>query len=145
MSYQSESSFKQALLRVMRSHGLMCTCVETGKTSQGVPDVFVMGRGGDIWIELKNEPERTLQDKEVLKVDWRPGQQAWMWHYFLAHNTNKCCLTIVALKDSFGIITMSNGVLFEQNMVPKGSIIEVQSLGEIAKVVGESCKFYAHT
>lgn len=133
--YKSELDFKQALLRVLRGHGLECFCIETGRTTQGIPDVFVMGKGGDVWIELKNEPTQHFNSHHLLKVDWREGQQAWMMRYFIAHACKKCCLTIIALADSFIVITMTNNVLFESNMVPKAVCLEAKTLSEVASMV----------
>ena len=133
--YRTEADFKRALIGVLKNNGMDCFCIETGRTTQGVPDVFVMGGGGDVWIELKNEPKRKFNDKGVIKVDWREGQQAWMFRYWLAHGMKKCCLTIIALSDSFIIITMSNKVLFENNMVPKCVCLEASTLKEVADAV----------
>lgn len=111
--YKSEALFSKALSASLKKRGIDVTRIETGLTSQGVPDMFIQGFGGDLWIELKNEPKITMTTlgqimigKSNALVHWRPGQQAWALNYFDKHNRNKCSLTVVACDGFFIVVPM---------------------------------------
>lgn len=112
--YRSEAAFSKALGASLKNRGIDVTRIETGLTSQGVPDMFIQGFGGDLWIELKNEPKinvttlgQTMFKKNSVTIHWRPGQQAWALNYYNKHNKNKCSLTIVACDGFFIIVPMT--------------------------------------
>ena len=104
--YKTEHDFSKSLSDRLAKAGLMVTRIESHNTGNGIPDIFVCGRGLDTWLELKNDPKLSIKDK-VIKVAWRPGQIAWMYTYFQKHLT-KCCLTLVAVSDGIFIIPMVN-------------------------------------
>lgn len=103
--YKTEHDFSKSLSDRLTKAGLMITRIESHNTGNGIPDMFVCGRGLDTWLELKNDPKLSIKDK-VIKVAWRPGQVAWMYTYFQKHRT-KSCLTLVAGSDGIFIITMT--------------------------------------
>ena len=103
--YKTEHEFSKSLSDRLAKTGLMVTRIESHNTGNGIPDMFVCGRGLDIWLELKNDPKLSVKDK-VIKVAWRPGQVAWMYTYFQKHRT-KSCLTLVAASDGIFIIPMT--------------------------------------
>lgn len=103
--YKTEHDFSKSLSGRLAKTGLMVTRIESHNTGNGIPDMFVCGRGLDIWLELKNDPKLSVKDK-VIKVAWRPGQVAWMYTYFQKHRT-KSCLTLVAASDGIFIIPMT--------------------------------------
>ena len=103
--YKTEHDFSKSLSDKLAKAGLMVTRIESHNTGNGIPDIFVCGRGLDTWLELKNDPKLSIKDK-VIKVAWRPGQVAWMHTYFQKHRT-KCCLTLVAVSDGIFIIPMT--------------------------------------
>lgn len=103
--YKTEHEFSKSLSDRLTKAGLMVTRIESHNTGNGIPDMFVCGRGLDTWLELKNDPKLSVKDK-VIKVAWRPGQVAWMYTYFQKHRT-KSCLTLVAASDGVFIIPMT--------------------------------------
>lgn len=103
--YRTEAEFSKALtVRLKREH-VRITRIESHGTGNGIPDMFVDGRGIDTFLELKNNPTRSINSKSI-KVAWRPGQKAWMLEYFIKHSI-KNCLTLVACKDGVVIIPMT--------------------------------------
>ena len=103
--YKTEHEFSKSLSDRLAKARLMVTRIESHITGNGIPDMFVCGRGLDTWLELKNDPKLSIKDK-VIKVAWRPGQIAWMYTYFQKHGT-KNCLTLVAASDGIFIIPMT--------------------------------------
>ena len=103
--YKTEHEFSKSLSDRLAKAGLMVTRIESHNTGNGIPDMFVCGRGLDTWLELKNDPKLSVKDK-VIKFAWRPGQVAWMYTYFQKHRT-KSCLTLVAASDGIFIIPMT--------------------------------------
>ena len=103
--YKTEHEFSKSLSDRLAKAGLMVTRIESHNTGNGIPDIFVCGRGLDTWLELKNDTKLSIKDK-VIKVAWRPGQVAWMYTYFQKHRT-KSCLTLVAASDGIFIIPMT--------------------------------------
>ena len=103
--YKTEHDFSKSLSDRLTKAGLMITRIESHNTGNGIPDMFVCGRGLDTWLELKNDPKLSIKDKAI-KVAWRPGQVAWMYTYFQKHIT-KSCLTLVAASDGIFIIPMT--------------------------------------
>ena len=103
--YKTEHDFSKSFSDRLAKARLMVTRIESHNTGNGIPDIFVCGRGLDTWLELKNDPKLSIKDKAI-KVAWRPGQIAWMYTYFQKHGT-KCCLTLVAVSDGIFIIPMT--------------------------------------
>ena len=103
--YKTEHEFSKSLSDRLTKAGLMVTRIESHNTGNGIPDMFVCGRGLDTWLELKNDHKLSIKDK-VIKVAWRPGQVAWMYTYFQKHRT-KSCLTLVAASDGIFVIPMT--------------------------------------
>ena len=104
--YKTEHDFSKSLSdRLVKAH-LMITRIESHNTGNGIPDMFVCGKGLDTWLELKNDPKLSIKDKQI-KVAWRPGQLAWMFTYFQKHML-KNCLTLVAASDGIFIIPMTS-------------------------------------
>lgn len=104
--YKTEHDFSKSLSDRLAKARLMVTRIESHNTGNGIPDIFVCGRGLDTWLELKNDPKLSIKDKQI-KVAWRPGQVAWMYTYFQKH-VLKNCLTIVAASDGIFIVPMTS-------------------------------------
>ena len=111
--YKTEHDFSKSFSDRLAKARLMVTRIESHNTGNGIPDIFVCGRGLDTWLELKNDPKLSIKDK-VIKVAWRPGQVAWMYTYFQKHMF-KNCLTIVAVSDGIFIVPMTTA--FKDHMV----------------------------
>ena len=104
--YKTEHEFSKSFSDRLAKARLMVTRIESHNTGNGIPDMFVCGRGFDTWLELKNDTKLSIKDKQI-KVAWRPGQIAWMYTYFQKHIT-KCCLTLVAASDGIFIVPMTS-------------------------------------
>ena len=121
--YKTEHEFSKSLSDRLVKSGLMVTRIESHNTGNGIPDMFVCGRGLDTWLELKNDHKLSVKDK-VIKVAWRPGQVAWMYTYFFQMHRTKSCLTLVAASDGIFIIPMT--ATFKDHIVynPQGICYE---------------------
>ena len=117
--YKTEHDFSKSFSDRLVKARLMVTRIESHNTGNGIPDIFVCGRGLDTWLELKNDTKLSIKDK-VIKVAWRPGQLAWMYTYFQKHMF-KNCLTIVAVSDGIFIIPMTeiftNHIVYNPNSI----------------------------
>ena len=117
--YKTEHDFSKSFLDRLAKARLMVTRIESHNTGNGIPDIFVCGRGLDTWLELKNDSKLSIKDK-VIKVAWRPGQLAWMYTYFQKHMF-KNCLTLVAASDGIFIIPMTeiftNHIVYNPNSI----------------------------
>lgn len=100
----NEASFSKSLSAGLKRQGLFCTRIESHGTGNGIPDMFVQGNGYDLWIELKSANIKPELNK--IKVDWRPGQQAWALDYRSLHTCYKQTLTIVKADTGYYIIPM---------------------------------------
>ena len=122
--YKTEHDFSKSLSDRLAKARLMVTRIESHNTGNGIPDIFVCGRGLDTWLELKNDPKLSIKDK-VIKVAWRPGQLAWMYTYFQKHML-KNCLTLVAASDGIFIISMTeiftNHIVYNPNSISYGDL-----------------------
>ena len=87
--YRTEAEFSKALTARLRKEHIRVTRIESHGTGNGIPDMFVDGRGVDTFLELKNDPTISIHNK-VIKVAWRPGQKAWMFEYFCKHTLKNC-------------------------------------------------------
>ena len=118
----NEAEFARSLLARLKKSGFVVTRIESHGTGNGIPDMFVQGHGNDFWLELKYD-KQLKPDRLHIKVQWRPGQVAWMYEYFLAHSQVKCCLTVVGCPDGCYIIRMSkpfeNKEAYFPEFVPK--------------------------
>lgn len=102
--YKSEADFVRSLSARLKQFNFDVTRVESHGTTNGIPDMFVQGHGFDFWIEAKNK-----------KLEYRPGQVAWHYNYFLRHGRNKCVLTLIAAKPHLIIVP---GIKVWQNNKP---------------------------
>lgn len=104
--FATENEFSIFFTAKLKKYGMRTTRIESHTTGNGIPDLYVDGHGFDCFIELKNDKKLSVHDKTI-KVQWRPGQQAWMYEYFLKHKCYNCCLTIIACTDGWFIIPMT--------------------------------------
>ena len=122
--YKTEHDFSKSFSDRLAKARLMVTRIESHNTGNGIPDMFVCGRGLDTWLELKNDTKLSIKDK-VIKVAWRPGQIAWMYTYFQKHMF-KNCLTIVAASDGIFIVPMTSA--FKDHIVLNPQSISYEDL-----------------
>ena len=125
--YKSESAFSKAFVESLRNRHIVVTRIETGSTSQGVPDLYIQGYGGDLWIELKNKKSKV--DRRFFKIDWRPGQQAWHSIYYKEHWYKKMVFTIMADLSGFEMVPMSR--IYVDNLVASENVEHFDMLGEL--------------
>ena len=138
--YKLEHDFSKSLSDRLTKEHIMVTRIESHNTGNGIPDMFVCGRGLDTWLELKNDPKLSIKDK-VIKVEWRPGQIPWAYTYFQKHTT-KCSLTLVATSDGIFIIPMTKP--FKQHTVydPEGISYEDLRWVKLHRVLEAMCTFW---
>ena len=122
--YKTEHDFSKSFSDRLAKARLMVTRIESHNTGNGIPDMFVCGRGLDTWLELKNDTKLSIKDKAI-KVAWRPGQIAWMYTYFQKHMF-KNCLTIVAASDGIFIVPMTSA--FKDHIVLNPQSISYEDL-----------------
>lgn len=125
--YRTEAEFSKALIARLKREHIRVTRIESHGTGNGIPDMFVDGRGVDTFLELKNDPMHSINSKNI-KVAWRPGQKAWMFEYHIKHVT-KSCLTLVACKDGVAIIPMTS--TFPDDRVYDPQVISYEDLKQI--------------
>lgn len=138
--YKTEHDFSKSLSGILSKEHIMVTRIESHNTGNGIPDMFVCGRGLDTWLELKNDPKLMLHDK-VIKVEWRPGQVPWAYTYFQKHTT-KSTLTLVSVKDGIFIIPMTQ--VFKNHTVynPQGISYEDLKTVKLHRVLEAMSTFY---
>ena len=122
--YRTEADFSKALTARLKREHIRVTRIESHGTGNGIPDMFVDGRGVDTFLELKNDPTHSISSGNI-KVAWRPGQKAWMLEYFRKH-VIKSCLTLVACKDGVVIIPMTES--FPDDRVYNPQVISYEDL-----------------
>ena len=110
----AESKFAASLVRMFNSNGCNATRIESHGTGNGIPDMYVLGFGTDFWLELKHDP-KLGQNARTIKVDWRPGQQGWMYIYCLQHRQKRLCLTVIKASKGYYIVPMFQ--VFENDRV----------------------------
>lgn len=114
--YVNEQAFSKALCARLKKEGFMVQRMETHGTGVGVPDIYAVGYGFGIWLELKvHETNSIFMDK--VKVPWRPGQQAWHLDYRSHMLCKRCGLTLMSCKD--GIIVVPMNQVYDKNTVIK--------------------------
>lgn len=138
--YKTEHDFSKSLSSRLTKERIMVTRIESHNTGNGIPDMFVCGRGLDTWLELKNDPKLSIKDK-IIKVAWRPGQVPWAYTYFQKHTT-KCSLTLVSVLDGIFIIPMTE--TFKQHVVydPEGISYEDLKWIRLHRVLEAMCTYW---
>lgn len=97
--YKNEHEFSTAVCDGLRHRGYFVTKIESGSTSQGIPDVFCCGACSEFWLEFKRykgQSEELLNGKEA--IDYRAGQIGWHLRYYAC--TKKKVLTVIACDDA---------------------------------------------
>ena len=126
--YKNEREFSQKFCSALKKRKMHPVQIETGLTQQGVPDLFVMAHGDDVWIELKN-----IWEYAPHVIPWRPGQQAWHLKYYKHHNKKKCVYTVCAMKQGYVVIKMTK--MFVDNIVHPEDVISFNSIDEVIDYV----------
>jgi hypothetical protein len=127
--YRSEKQFYHALAAEL-SKDAMIQRIESGRTSAGIPDVYVRYPGYELWLELKNMPRAKLTQTGYV-IPWRPGQQAWAFNY---HRVSQLCVcTLCALNDGFIGVPMIK--TFPNNIVRRADLILWEKLSEVIEAI----------
>lgn len=103
MPYKSEAAFGHDLDDVLKAEGWDVHNIQTPTTERGCPDRFMQNHIG-VWIELKN---MHTSIKGSVKVDYRPGQQAWLYKHYKHGGLG---FTMIAGSDGF-LIYQQRGIL----------------------------------
>ena len=101
--FSSEANFARSLSAKLKKHGYNVTRLESHSTGNGIPDMFVQGKGKDVFLELKNCPKLSVFN-QYIKIPYRPGQVAWMYDYYLYHSKKKWCKTVIALCNGYLVV-----------------------------------------
>lgn len=91
-----EKDFVNKIRGKLKKENSKSYCIETGTTTVGFPDLFVMTGLDDYLIEVKITHKKLSAE---MVIPWRPGQQAWMLEYYLRHKRCKCAWTFVMTED----------------------------------------------
>ena len=142
--WDSESKFSTYLYRRLNAEGIYVHRLESHGTGNGLPDMFVMGHGDDFFLELKNDKKMTVAKAmaEGIKVDWRPGQQAWALTYKQRHATlegGKMSATIVGVQDGILLIPMRQ--MFNNNIVLPAYIFHITERDCIFDMLSVLCTY----
>ena len=101
----NEALFSKSLSGKLKREGFDVIRIESHDTGNGIPDMFIQGFGYDFWVELKSDP-KLKPNLNKIKVDWRPGQQAWALNYYYMHVKYKQTLTLVKASEGYYIVPM---------------------------------------
>ena len=116
--WDKEKDFAKYIMTKLKNEGTDCTRIETGSTTNGMPDLWIQVSDDDYFIELKNihHDLPAICDIEVASeiIPWRPGQQAWALRY-KAHHKSKCSWTVVGMND--GVIFIRMEKHFENDLI----------------------------
>ena len=129
--YRSEAAFSTALCQKLTT--LCCPFIqrfESAVTGRGIPDLLLIIDRNDIWVELKNDKKQVLK-QSWFKVDWRVGQQTWAYNYYRA--TKRWTYTVMAVKDGFVIIPMSQR--YRQNRVEAHDCYRGTTIADILEAI----------
>ena len=110
--YQKESDFSKALIKQLKYRQFNVTRLESHNTSNGIPDLYIIGHGYDCWIELKNDTKQSITN-DMFKIPYRPGQQAWYEAYFKGTYHKRNVVTLMSVAD--GVLVFRNNRLFKSN------------------------------
>lgn len=131
--YISEKSFSAAFVKKLKKGGADYYRVETGGTCCGFPDIYATLKGLDCFVELKNDSKARLEDY-YLKVDWRPGQQAFARKYIF--NTKVHHGELHYYKYTWTFVAVANGVIairmddfYHDRKVPVQAAVNVWRFG----------------
>lgn len=114
--YVNEQAFSKALCARLKKEAFMVQRMETHGTGVGVPDIYAVGHGFDVWLELKVHETNSIFMNKV-KVPWRPGQQAWHFAYMSHMLYNRRVLTLMSCKD--GVIVVPMNQVYDKSTVIK--------------------------
>lgn len=113
MRFKTESSLRRGLAEQMRREGFEFQSIESESTGSGVPDAFFAGHDKQGWMELKND--KSLDDTiglvcdDTLKIDFRPGQFAWLNRF-----KNKGVNVYLVLNCAVGLLFFKNDEIKEE-------------------------------
>ena len=115
--YKSENELRKAIEQVFADCGWFTQKIESSGMNTGIPDLFINKNGLSVWLELKLEKCKGPKQGASIKVDWRPGQQAWHKLYFLS-NPIVPVLTVIQYLDC--IIIVKGTKIYEGRTVAAG-------------------------
>lgn len=75
--YRNEAMFSRALCEHLRGKGWFIQRIESHETGKGIPDIYAIApEGVAVWLELKRAHKKCPKEED--RIQWRPGQQAWL-------------------------------------------------------------------
>ncbi len=124
-----EANLKKRIQTLFNMLGdTVCQRVESHRTSVGIPDFFIAYKGTVTWLEVKSQMKQG--DQRYVRVDWRPGQQAWLYATHKASDGNVGCYTLVELGSRYVVIRHDH--IYTDDLVPlNGPTVSIHAtLGE---------------
>jgi Holliday junction resolvase len=124
--HDSEGDFSRALVAELKKHNLFVQRIETGGTTQGVPDLYIRGNFNELWIELKHSKSASPK-----KIGWQKGQQAWMYEYYKV--SGRCAITVVDTKTCYRAIPMIG--IFKDNIVEMDFAVSIYTMFRLVQYI----------
>jgi hypothetical protein len=125
--YRNEMAFSRALVVHLKNKGYQVTRIETGKTTRGVPDLYVASIHGCMWIELKRI-HTEFSRESYTEIPWRPGQLGWMLNHL--RSSGFPCFTFVAFDDCIVCIPITK--VFKGNRIFLSDVSRIwYSIGKV--------------
>jgi len=128
----NEAAFSRRLMALLRKAMPFVQRIESGTTGRGVPDVYAVYDGREVWLELKNI-RRSIGSVTTQHIPWRPAQQAWALDYCRAVRGNRCVLTVVAFTDGYGLVR--NNRHYIGNIVPYDDMHRCNDIHELVLAI----------
>lgn len=97
--FKNEHEFSRWLRHELEHISILAIPIESHGTRNGIPDLFVMGYGSDIWLELKYvKVIKNFEVRNKITIPYRPGQLAFAMQYTQYHNNKKAVCTVMAVQ-----------------------------------------------
>lgn len=121
--YKNEADFRTKLCKELNKVKVFTQKLESEGMNSGIPDMIACRNHRVQPIELKYIKCDHTKFKDI-KVDWRPGQQAWAFNF---HSEMLYpVITIVAFEDGYAVIEMLRP--FKSNIVSTNDYLFYRSM-----------------
>lgn len=125
---KKESTFSKSLGNALKAESWFYQRIESGLTSRGIPDVYVVSpEEVPMWFELK-QVNRNHLDGGLESVQWRLGQQNWL--YNIMKKWGQRAYTLVRYTD--GLLVIPHNMWYENGLVDTENCQWFKSLRQFA-------------
>ena len=123
--YRNEAMFSRALCERLRAHGWFVQRIESHETGKGIPDIYAISPDKTaVWLELKRAHKKCPLEED--KIQWRPGQQAWLHTVSVR---KQVAMTLVCYDDYIAVIKHDR--VYKEGMVRREEMRLLRSMTEI--------------